>query len=132
MKPGLVAVLIALAVPSLALAQDAGKYRCTQGDMVRRVEILTEPGVVVPCEVHYYRDTEAPGQQQVLWTAQNQAGYCEAKVDGFLAMLEGYGWDCGRGDSDEAEAMPAPTPEAPAEEEIRDDTDVLSPGSPEG
>ena len=37
----LVAALI-VAAPGLALAQDAGKYKCTYGDMVRRVEILTQ------------------------------------------------------------------------------------------
>ena len=63
---------------------------------MRRVEILTEPGVPVPCEVHYYKDTEAPGEKRVLWSAQAQAGYCEDKVDGLLTKLEGLGWDCGR------------------------------------
>lgn len=127
MKSACVAALIVMAIPSPALAQDAGKYRCTYGEMVRRIEILTEPGVTVPCEVHYYKDTEAPGETQVLWSAQSQAGYCEEKTDGLLTTLEGYGWDCGRGDAQDAEPMP----EAPAEEEVRDDTDVLSPGNPE-
>ncbi|HSG59091.1 MAG TPA: hypothetical protein VLA06_06145 [Woeseiaceae bacterium] len=122
-------MLVALCVPSLALAQDAGEYRCTYGDMLRRVEILTEPGVTVPCEVHYYKDTEAPGEKQVLWSAQSQAGYCEEKVDGLLARLEGYGWDCGRVEGAEAESLPAETAD---EDAIEDDTDVLSPGTPEG
>ena len=117
----LVAALI-LAAPGLALAQDAGKYKCTYGDMVRRVEILTEPGVPVPCEVHYYKDTEAPGDKQVLWSAQAQVGYCEEKTEAFVAKLEGWGWDCGRG----AEEAPA---EEPAEDEVQDDTDVLSPAN---
>jgi len=131
MKSSFVAAILVLAVPSLALAQDAGKYRCTSGDMVRRVEIFTEPGVPVPCEVHYYKDTEAPGEEQVLWSAQSQAGYCEEKADGLLTTLEGYGWDCGRSDAVETEAPPAAAPAAPAEDEVRDDTDVLSPGTPE-
>lgn len=116
---------IILAAPGVALAQDAGNYRCTYGDMVRRVEILTEPGVTVPCEVHYYKDTEAPGDKQVLWSAQAQAGYCEAKTEAFVAKLEGWGWDCGGGAEAESEA-PA---EEPAEEEVQDDTDVLAPGN---
>ena len=118
----LVAALI-VAAPGLALAQDAGKYKCTYGDMVRRVEILTEPGVTVPCEVHYYKDTEAPGDKQVLWSAQAQAGYCKEKTEAFVAKLEAWGWDCGRGAEDEAPA------EEPAEEEVRDDTDVLAPAN---
>ena len=118
----LVAALI-LAAPGLALAQDAGKYKCTYGDMVRRVEILTEPGVPVPCEVHYYKDTEAPGDKQVLWSAQAQAGYCEEKTQAFVAKLEGWGWDCASGADDETPA------EEPAEEEVQDDTDVLAPAN---
>ena len=103
--------LLALVVPGLAIAQDAGKYQCTLGDLVRRVEILTEPGLTVPCEVHYYKDTEAPGESQVLWSA------------------------CSVSASPEPEA--APTPEAAPEAEeaeppVYDDTDVLSPGDPSG
>ena len=125
MKIGYLIAVLAVAVPSMALAQDGGKYRCTQGDKVRRVEILTEPGVPVPCEVHYYKDTEAPGEKRVLWSAQAQAGYCEDKVDGLLTKLEGLGWDCGRGEQAETESAPA----MPAEEDaVEDDTDVLSPG----
>jgi len=120
----LMAALI-LAAPGLAVAQDAGKYKCTYGDMVRRVEILTEPGVPVPCEVHYYKDTEAPGDKQVLWSAQAQIGYCEEKTQAFVAKLESWGWDCGQA----AEAEGETPAEEPAEEEVRDDTDVLAPGN---
>lgn len=129
MKPGIFVAAVVLAIPSMAFAQDAGKYRCTNGDLVRRVEILTEPGVAVPCEVHYYKDTEAPGEAQVLWRAQSQAGYCEDKVEGLLTKLEGYGWDCGRGDDAEPESMPDDTAD---DEPVQDDTDILSPGDPNG
>lgn len=121
--------LLALIVPGIAIAQDAGKYQCTHGDLVRRVEILTEPGLTVPCEVHYYKDTEAPGESQVLWSAQTQEGYCVAKAEEFVARLQGWGWSCG------ISAAPAPeaAPEAEeAEPPVYDDTDVLSPGDPTG
>jgi len=113
-------------------------YQCSFGELQRRVEILTEPGVSVPCEVHYYKDTEAPGEKQVLWSADSQEGYCEAKTEEFIAKLEGFGWDCGQG----SEVMPASEPEAEAMPEsdaaeeaeeappAYDDTDVLSPGNP--
>jgi len=122
--------LIAAAVPCLALGQDMGSYQCSFGDLQRRVEILTEPGVTVPCEVHYYKDTEAPGEKQVLWSAGSQEGYCESKTKEFIAKLEGWGWDCGQSE----ESMPATDPEAvddtEAEPPAYDDTDVLSPGDP--
>ena len=80
--------LLAFVIPGIAIAQDAGTYQCTHGDLVRRVEILTEPGLTVPCEVHYYKDTEAPGESQVLWSAQTEKGYCEAKAEEFVARLK--------------------------------------------
>jgi len=132
------AITLLAAVPCLALGQTS--YQCSFGELQRRVEILTEPGVSVPCEVHYYKDTEAPGEKQVLWSAGSQEGFCEAKTEEFIAKLEGFGWDCGQG----SEAMPASepeteaAPEADATEESEeappayDDTDVLSPGDPSG
>jgi hypothetical protein len=125
-----------LALPGLALAQGA-ETQCTYGDMVRRVVIMTEPGVSVPCEVHYFKDTEAPGEDQVLWSASQQAGYCEEQAASLVAKLEGWGWDCAATDpatpaapatpAEPAEsAEPAEAPEAPA-----DMTDDLAPVAPE-
>ena len=129
--------LLVLAVPCIATAQDAGKYQCTHGDLVRRVEIFTEPGMTVPCEVHYFKDTEAPGETQVLWSAQAEEGYCAAKAEEFISKLQGWGWSCGAGAAAAPTAEPTAEPEAvpEAEEEAPpsyDDTDVLSPGDPSG
>lgn len=123
-------VLLSLAVSGVVAAQDAGKYRCTYGDLVRRVEIFTEPGVSVPCEVHYFKDTEAPGEPQVLWSAQADAAYCESQTEAFVAKLEGWGWSCAAGAADAPE--PGAEPEPAEEEAAQDDTDVLSPGDPSG
>jgi hypothetical protein len=112
---------IFLTFSGLAFAQGA-ETQCTYGDMVRRVVIMTEPGVSVPCEVHYFKDTEAPGEDQVLWSASQQAGYCEEKAAGLVAKLEGWGWDCGA--TEPAEAPEAP--EAPA-----DTTGDLAPATSE-
>ncbi|MDJ0905776.1 MAG: hypothetical protein QNI96_07135 [Woeseiaceae bacterium] len=132
MKLGQALLLFALAAPAVALSQDTGKYQCTHGDLVRRVEIFTEPGVAVPCEVHYFKDTEAPGESEVLWSAQAQEGYCEQKAAEFIAKLEGWGWDCGAGDATAPADEPAAGPDEAAEQEVVDDTEVLSPGEPSG
>jgi hypothetical protein len=121
--------LLAAAVPCLALAQGDGKYQCSFGDLQRRVEILTEPGASVPCEVHYYKDTEAPGESEVLWSAATQGGYCESKTEEFIAKLEGWGWDCGQGAAPSEEPEPD-MDESEDEPPAYDDTDVLSPGNP--
>ncbi len=138
MKNAIAVGLLLIVIPLLGLTQDAGRYQCSFGELQRRVEILTEPGVSVPCEVHYYKDTEAPGEKQVLWSAGNQEGYCEIKTEEFIGKLEGWGWDCGQS----SDAMPASeaksetAPETDVKEETEeappayDDTDVLSPGNP--
>jgi hypothetical protein len=92
-------LLLTFSIPASTLAAD--NYRCTNGDLVRRVEILYEPGRAVPCEVQYYKDTEAPGSSQILWRAQNESGYCESKTAAFIEQLESQGWSCGSGDVEE-------------------------------
>lgn len=96
MREGTVIALLATMLPAIAAAQDSGKYQCSYGEMVRRVEVAHEPGVEVPCSVHYYKDTEMPGEQQVLWSADSDATYCAQKAKELVAKLEGWGWDCGR------------------------------------
>ncbi len=109
-------IVVFLLLPSLSFAQDPNNYLCTMGDLTRRVEIFHETGVSVPCEVHYYKDTEAPGERQVLWQALNEEGYCEARTVEFVAKLQGMGWNCSVAGSDiepdDTDAL------APAEEEI--------------
>jgi hypothetical protein len=114
-------LLVIISLPLFVHAQDSGNYECTIGDLTRRIEIVYETGVTVPCEVHYVKDTEAPGNVQVLWRAMNEEGYCEAKTSEFVAKLESMGWDCG------AAARAAPEP---AEETFEsDDTDDLAPAA---
>ncbi len=110
-------VTLALLLPAATLAQDARSYQCTFGDNVRRVEIMSEPGVSVPCEVHYYKDTEAPGERQVLWSAQSEEGYCEAQTEAFIAKLTEWGWSCQAGDP----AMPAPPSDLSEDEMLGDE-----------
>lgn len=112
-------MILAVALPGLGFAQDASKYQCSHGDLQRRVEIVYETGVTVPCEVHYYKDTEAPGERQVLWRALNQQGYCEEKTRDFITKLGSWGWTC-------AEANGA-APEEAQEAEGADDTEALAP-----
>ena len=140
--------LLAMAFPAISPGQGQTSYQCSFGELQRRVEILTEPGVSVPCEVHYYKDTEAPGDKQVLWSAGSQEGFCESKTEEFVAKLEGWGWDCGQGGEAAPATEPEVEPEVEAEAEampeadaaegadeappVYDDTDVLSPGNPTG
>jgi hypothetical protein len=124
-----ISILLAT-LPAIAQAQ-AGETQCTYGDLVRRIVIMTEPGVSVPCEVHYFKDTEAPGEDEVLWRATRQAGYCEEKAAGLVASLEQSGWDCQPTDPG-APARPAePAEPAAAAEEPADTSVEVAPSAPD-
>ena len=83
-----------LALPLVAVAQSDGSYQCTMGDLVRRVVVERQGSAPVPCEVAYYKDTEASGQRQVLWSAEHDPEYCSARASEFRSKLEGMGWQC--------------------------------------
>lgn len=117
------ALLVAL-LPAFAAAQGAS-YTCTYDGLTRRVEIVTEPGVSVPCEVHYYKDSEAPGERQVLWRASNDAEFCEKKTADFIGQLLAWGWTCGQGATSAPEPAMAPSEPAPV-----DDADAVEPPDP--
>ena len=124
------AVLFAIFLPSLSIAQAPHDYQCALDNLQRRVVIFYETGVTVPCEVHYFKDTEAPGETQVLWRALNEAGYCERMADNFVSKLRELGWSCEQGSASEpasetAEPAAAEEPEAEATE--GDDTGALIP-----
>jgi len=106
MKHAILTLIIAILIPGVSASQDPEKFQCTMGELTRRVEIVSEPGVSVPCEVHYYKDSEAPGEHQVLWRALQEEGYCEAKTNDFIASLGEMGWDCSAATATEMQVQP--------------------------
>lgn len=113
-------VFVAAILPFTSSAQNQNNYQCSNGDLQRRVEIVYETGVTVPCEVHYYKDTEAPGERQVLWRAMREEGFCEEKTREFIAQLTAWGWHC------DHQGNGAAADEA-AEPDEADDTEKLAP-----
>lgn len=68
---------------------------CSQGQQKRTVGVTSQdPAKGVPCEVHYKKETEQPGHDQVLYTATNEVSFCEAKAKAFVEKLTGLGWSC--------------------------------------
>lgn len=134
MKKKFLLVFLFAMIPSFAFGQGLQNYQCTHGDLQRRVEIVYEAGNTVPCEVHYYKDTEAPGEREVLWRAVNESGYCENKTQEFIAKLQNLGWSCGQGAGAEPENAPQPVDEPDQQDEASnvDDTEVLLPGDETG
>ena len=122
--------IVCFLMPLATFAQDVTNYRCALDELTRRVEILSEPGVRVPCEVHYYKDTEAPGERQVLWSASSEDGYCERKTEEFVAKLQGWGWSCSSGATPAAPES-APVPEAAPAPEAAPEPDAAPEAAPE-
>ena len=66
-------------------------YTCLYGTSKRIIKVEYEnPDSNVPCSVVYEKDTGS----QVLWSAQNVGGYCEAKATEFVEKQKAWGWDC--------------------------------------
>jgi len=110
-KKSLIVIAVAC-LPFAALAQEQDSYLCTNGDLQRRLEIVHDAGVTVPCEVHYHKDTEAPGEVQVLWQAKGEEGYCEAQAAAFIEQLTQWGWSCAPGGSEATVPVENDTPDA--------------------
>jgi len=129
MKCKCLILLIAAAFPGLSYAQSAMSFQCSLGDLQRRLQILTEPGVSVPCEVHYFKDSEEPGERQILWSATNQAGYCERRTEEFVAKLRGMGWNCQLSEpaAPVAKSEPQEEPTPTVDAEGADDSAALMP-----
>ena len=88
-----VALWTGLIVAPPAVAAQVGEFRCSNGSWVRRVEVVAENAERgVPCEVVYWKDNEAPGVRNVLWSARTDAKFCLQKADDLAERLETGGW----------------------------------------
>ncbi len=68
---------------------------CTSGGNTRKVELISASAETkLPCEVHYKKETEQTGHNQVIYTANNDLGFCHAKAAAFVDKLTGMGWAC--------------------------------------
>jgi len=103
-------LLISTAALTLSpLASMADSWSCRHSNDVREIHIERSTSEPVPCQVVYKKLTEGVGDQ-VLWSAENDAEYCEQKATDFVAKQEGWGWTCVETiaeKSSEAESMPA-------------------------
>lgn len=75
---------------------------CTNAGQERIITIVyQDQATKVPCEVRYTKD----GVTETLWSAQNQLGYCEEKVEAFVEKQRGWGWTCTEAAEVTGEAM---------------------------
>ena len=110
-------VLACLFLPASAMAHS---WSCEHNNLIREVTINSEAENAVPCSVEYTKVTEGVATQ-VLWSADNTAGYCEEKAEAFVAKLESWGWSCAAEPDSEPVTEPEPAaeqPQAPSTPEI--------------
>lgn len=87
---GICLMLAALAVAPGAVAES---WICEHGTLVREINVQRNTAEAAPCKVAYNKKSEGQGVQ-VLWNAQNDGAYCDARADGLAEKLQGLGWSC--------------------------------------
>lgn len=65
-------------------------YVCTHNGSVRTIKVVYPNEGPNVCEVIYEKSTGT----QTLWSASNDASYCEDKAIEFVSKQEGWGWQC--------------------------------------
>lgn len=71
----------------------ADSWSCSNDNLVREVVVDYPEGGTLPCTVIYKKQTEG-FEDQALWNASSQEGYCEEKAKEFVAKLGSWGWVC--------------------------------------
>ena len=77
----------------LPISAYADSWSCSHGNDVREIHTISTTPAGVPCQVLYKKLTEG-AEDQVLWSANNDASFCEEKAKGFVAKQESWGWVC--------------------------------------
>ena len=84
----------AIALLAIPFSSHAESWSCTKDTSVREIHIQTEsPSSPVPCSVVYKKITEGAADQ-ILWSAENDAAYCEEKAKAFVEKQTFWGWTC--------------------------------------
>lgn len=125
--PSLLAILASsFVVATTADAAEKTYYHCQGGDIVRRVIIdVGDLSTGLPCEVVYWKDTEAPGVRRVLWNARSDAKFCEDKAAGLVKKLNSSGWQCDIRESSAASSV-APVQSEPQTAALQPDSQTLN------
>ena len=88
-----IGLTIILAVLTLPTTANAESWICEHSNLIREINVESEVSGSAACSVAYNKDTEGFGST-VLWTAQVDGAYCDAKANGLAEKLTGFGWSC--------------------------------------
>ncbi|SDI44010.1 hypothetical protein SAMN04488540_101409 [Ferrimonas sediminum] len=87
----LLVLVTALAVePGLDGVENGVEYVCSNGQNERRIQVIYPKGAPLPCEVHYIKGSDS----QVLWRANNESGYCDARAAEFAEKQKEMYFPC--------------------------------------
>lgn len=125
------APMFALMLLGVSVNVYADSWSCSHDDLVREVIVAYPQGGSLPCDVVYKKQTEGV-EDQALWSAENEEGYCEEKARELVARLESWGWVCletvsaetGADSEPASNADPAPAAESVEESDPASDSDV--------
>jgi hypothetical protein len=86
-------ILAALAALAAAPAASAESWICEHSTLVREINVERTTADPAPCSVAYNKQSEGQGVK-ILWSAQHEGSYCDAKANGLADKLQGLGWSC--------------------------------------
>ena len=93
-RPSIIIGTLAITLLVIPYVSQAESWSCKLGNSVREIHIQTEsPNIAAPCSVVYKKPTEGK-DDQTLWTATNDAGYCAEKAKAFVQKQVSWGWTC--------------------------------------
>jgi len=115
---------------ALPFSVSAESWSCRHDNDVREIHIVQETDAAVPCSVVYKKLTEGV-EDQVLWTANNDANYCQEKAQGLVDKQIGWGWTCVETIADETVSEKSSEVEAaPAETETKTEAEPVPEAKP--
>ena len=89
-RPVTLLIITLFAIPLTGYAES---WSCKHDNHVREINIQHETTEALPCSVVYKKQTEGI-DDQTLWTASSDAGYCEEKARALVEKHVGWGWAC--------------------------------------
>ncbi|VAW61962.1 hypothetical protein MNBD_GAMMA09-887 [hydrothermal vent metagenome] len=92
-KTTLIRPILATALFSLSYSTFAGSWSCRHDNNVREIQVQESTSEPVPCSVLYRKLTEGV-EDQILWTAENDAGFCAEKAQMLVDKQISWGWTC--------------------------------------
>ena len=95
MKMTRVATLLSVACFSLNAFATTTTHICKNGSVQRRLEVnVDEANKQAGCSVKYFKDTESPGTETVIFRSDAHSPMCMERAETFINKLASWGYPC--------------------------------------